>query len=76
MRIDKFKVKTGKQAYKALTIEEFRDTYHPDIAKETVSYAIKHNRVDYIRPGRERIILLTQNTLNWKPQTHISRKKS
>jgi hypothetical protein len=47
-----------------MTIRDFRDKYHPDTPVETVSYWITKNQIHYFRPGRERFVVLTKETLS------------
>jgi len=58
-----------KPIYKVVTIADFVKHYHDDrITKQTVSNAIKSNRIDYVKFGYERLIVLTKRTKSWSPR--------
>lgn len=41
-----------------------------------INYAMDNGMVDYIRVGRERVVLLTENTLNYEPNKSYTRSDS
>jgi hypothetical protein len=56
---------------KWLTIEEFVNNYHIGITTMSVSTAMDNDYIDYMKPSRDRFILLTQKTLSWPgPRRH------
>lgn len=56
-----------------LTITEFC-AKQEGIKSEAVYYAIKHGLVDYIPIGRTKLIVLTDHTRQYKPNSHPLRK--
>lgn len=58
---------------KFMTITEFIEKYHPGLKSMSVDYAIRKGKVDYFKPGRERFIVLTKNTLSYNPIDHPTR---
>ena len=61
-----------------LSIRDFIKNYHDGLTPEAVHYAIKNDKVDYTVPynGRERFIVMTEKTQEYKPINHPSRKST
>lgn len=52
-----------------LSIKEYIRIYHSGkLTIPAICYAIRQDRIDYIQPQRERFIVLTEKTLNYKPR--------
>lgn len=72
-QIKKDKVLKDKLGF--LTIQEFIDKYHPGLTAPAINYAITEDKVDYMQPGRERFIVLSEKTLKYQPINHPNRTK-
>lgn len=72
MEISKDDVRKKKLDY--IPIQEFIDRFEPPLKKTAVDYLIKHDKIDYMRPGNERLIVLTKKTLSYEPINYGERK--
>ena len=63
------------QNLKIMTVTDFLSTYHPDLTPPTIRYNIHHNNIDYMKLGKGHVIVLTLQTLNYKPAPHPKRYK-
>ena len=57
-----------------MTMVEFVKKYHPGLRPETVSYWMRKNKVHWFKPGRERFIVLTPESMSYKPSPYRNRK--
>ena len=55
------------EGYDYMSIQDFIDKYHPGLSVQAVHYCCRKDKVDFIKPGRERLIVLTEKTLSYKP---------
>ena len=71
------KNKVIDEKLKYLTIQEFIDKYHPGLTAPAINYAMKKSvdKIDYFTPGRERLIVLTEKTLSYRPINHPTRTR-
>lgn len=56
-----------------ITTLEFINKYHPGIRSETVGVWMRNNKIHYFKPGRERYVVLTKQTLEIKPNKYKTR---
>jgi len=62
-----------KKRYNYLTIKEFINRFNPPLTKESVNYLIENDKVDFMRPGNERFIVMTKKTESYKPNSYANR---
>lgn len=67
--------KVRDEKLKFLTIQQFIDKYHPGLKSMSIDYAIRKDKVDWFKPGRERFIVLTPHTLKYNPIDHPTRSR-
>ena len=59
---------------KLITINEFRNNYASGISSQAIDYAIKNDLIDHMDIGkRVRIIVLTEKTLGYEPNSSPKR---
>lgn len=60
-----------EKGYEFVTVQTFCDSFNPDsISRENVFYLIKNDKVDYMRPGNERFIVMTDKTKSYRPMNY------
>jgi hypothetical protein len=59
---------------KCLSVLDYIELIHKgNLTVPAIDYAIKQGWIDYIQPSRDRYIVLTKRTLNYKPRNDKSR---
>lgn len=60
----------------AITIMKYIREYHSgDISRQTVRYNMKHGKIDYFKVGGRHLVLLTDKSINFKPNLKHGRLK-
>lgn len=60
--------------YEMLPIKEFCTKYGGGVTPQAVSYAINHGIVDFIWLGKERLVVMTDKTKGYDPNSHPDRE--
>lgn len=61
MKMDPKRVTADRIPFR--TIKQFRDEYKIGYTVESVAYHITQNKIDWMKPGTDRFVLLTDRTL-------------
>jgi hypothetical protein len=61
--------------FSILSQQDFADKYHTGITLSALNYAIKNDKIDYVKFGNFRNVVLTQKTLDYKPNLSKKRPK-
>ncbi|CAB4185426.1 hypothetical protein UFOVP1492_64 [uncultured Caudovirales phage] len=61
-----FKVET-------LSISEYTEKYGGGVSPQAVSYAMDNDKIDFVRIGKERLVVMTENTKTYVPNSHPRR---
>lgn len=67
------KDKVFKKGIEVISIIAFAEKYCEGISTQAVGYAIYNDKIDYIKIGRERLIVLTEKTKSYVPNFHPNR---
>jgi hypothetical protein len=51
-----------------MSIKAWIDRYHPGLSNQAVDYAMKNNKIDYVKYGRFRNVALTVTTADYVPR--------
>ena len=63
---DVFKIET-------LTVAEYSQKYGGGVSSQALSYAMENDKIDYVKVGKERLIVMTERTKLYVPNTHPAR---
>lgn len=69
------KQKVIEQQFNYMTMKQYVNKYFPGTRPETVSHWMTQNKVHWFKPGRERFIVLTSESLRVKPGKYGNRKQ-
>lgn len=67
------KDKVLKDNVEFMPIKDFIDKFHPGLKSQSINYAIKNDKVDFMKIGRERFVVMTEKTKKYHPINHPSR---
>ena len=71
--LDGFIPREKVQGKDMLSLREFIDKYHEGLTNAALDYAMKRGDINYTRIGRDRVIVLTDRTLSYNPNSHPAR---
>lgn len=65
----------NEKRLKVLTIREFIKHLGVEITPPAISYAVRTDKLDYCKIDNKTMIVLTENTLKYNPQSHPKRNQ-
>lgn len=54
-------------------IKDYINQFHPGLQPQSIAYAIDNDKVDFIKVGHERLIVMTEKTRQYVPNTNVNR---
>ncbi len=58
-----------------LSVSEYADKYGNGVSSQALSYAMDHDKLDYVRVGNQRLICMTNKSKSYVPNSHPHRDK-
>ena len=56
-----------------LSVKEFIEKYGNGVSPQAISYAMENGKLDYVRLGNDRFVVMTKNSKSYVPNSHPSR---
>lgn len=68
--------KTSVFKAEVLSISEYTEKYGGQVSPQAISYAMDNDKIDFVRVGKERLVVMTEKTKTYVPNSHPRRGAS